>query len=60
MSMTDRLTEGLLKVASKISNQRHMTAIKNAFTALLPIIIMEHFVRCLVMLCVVQLLQESA
>ena len=43
MSMTDRLTEGLLKVASKISNQRHMTAIKNAFTALLPIIITGAF-----------------
>ena len=32
-----------LKVASKISNQRHMTAIKNAFTALLPIIITGAF-----------------
>lgn len=43
MSMSDRLTEMLLKVASKISNQRHMTAIKNAFTALLPIIITGAF-----------------
>lgn len=41
--MGDVLTEKLLIVASKISNQRHMTAIKNAFTALLPIIITGAF-----------------
>ncbi len=41
--MGDFLTEKLLLVASKISNQRHMSAIKNAFTALLPIIITGAF-----------------
>lgn len=41
--MGDVLTEKLLVVASKITNQRHMTAIKNAFTALLPIIITGAF-----------------
>lgn len=41
--MIDRISEGLLVVASKISNQRHMSAIKNAFTALLPIIIAGAF-----------------
>lgn len=43
MSLGDKLTEKLLIVASKISNQRHMSAIKNAFTALLPIIITGAF-----------------
>ncbi|MFR7592823.1 MAG: PTS sugar transporter subunit IIC [Longibaculum sp.] len=43
MSFGDKLTEKLLVVASKISSQRHMTAIKNAFTALLPIIITGAF-----------------
>lgn len=41
--MGEVLTEKLLIVASKISSQRHMTAIKNAFTALLPIIITGAF-----------------
>lgn len=41
--MSEKLTEVLLKVASKISGQRHMTAIKNAFTSLLPIIITGAF-----------------
>ncbi|UTY39658.1 hypothetical protein NMU03_02185 [Allocoprobacillus halotolerans] len=41
--MIDRFSEALLVVASKISNQRHMSAIKNAFTALLPIIIAGAF-----------------
>jgi PTS system cellobiose-specific IIC component len=39
----EKFTEVLLIVSSKISNQRHMTAIKNAFTALLPIIIAGAF-----------------
>lgn len=43
MSLGDKLTEKLLVIASKISSQRHMTAIKNAFTALLPIIITGAF-----------------
>lgn len=43
MSIQDRFTEKLLVVASKISNQRHMIAIKNAFTALLPVIITGAF-----------------
>lgn len=41
--MGEMLTEKLLVVASKISGQRHMTAIKNAFTAMLPIIITGAF-----------------
>lgn len=41
--MGDFLTEKLLWVASKMSTQRHMVAIKNAFTALLPIIITGAF-----------------
>lgn len=41
--MIDKFSEALLVVASKISNQRHMSAIKNAFTALLPIIIAGAF-----------------
>ena len=41
--MIDKFSEVLLVVASKISNQRHMSAIKNAFTALLPIIIAGAF-----------------
>lgn len=43
MSLGDRLTEKLLIVATKITSQRHMSAIKNAFTALLPIIITGAF-----------------
>ena len=34
MKISDSLTEKLLVVASKISNQKHMYAIKTAFTTL--------------------------
>lgn len=37
--MKDKFMNGLLTVASKIQMNRYMVAIKNAFTALLPIII---------------------
>lgn len=43
MGFADKFTEKLLIISSKISNQKHMTAIKNAFTALLPIIIAGAF-----------------
>lgn len=39
----ERFTKALLMVPVKISVQRHMTTIKNAFTALLPIIITGAF-----------------
>lgn len=39
----ENITEKLLVVASKITTQRHLSAIKNAFTALLPIVIAGAF-----------------
>lgn len=41
--MKDKLMNALLAFAGKISSQRHMIAIKNAFTANLPIIITGSF-----------------
>ena len=37
--MTDKLMEAILKVAEKLQTNRYMSAIRNAFTALLPITI---------------------
>lgn len=41
--MKDKVMNNLLKVSTKIQAQRHMTAIKNAFTIMLPIIIIGSF-----------------
>lgn len=43
MKISNSLTEKLLVVASKISNQKHMYAIKTAFTTLMPVIITGAF-----------------
>lgn len=43
MKMSDQLTEKLLMIANKIATQKHMCAIKNAFTALIPVIITGSF-----------------
>lgn len=43
MKMSDQFTEKLLMVANKIATQKHMCAIKNAFTALIPVIITGSF-----------------
>ena len=43
MKISDSLTEKLLVVASKISNQKHIYAIKTAFTTLMPVIITGAF-----------------
>lgn len=39
----ERISEKLLVITSKITTQRHLSAIKNAFTALLPIVIAGAF-----------------
>ncbi len=41
--MTDKLMEAILKVAEKLQTNRYMSAIRNAFTALLPITICGAF-----------------
>jgi len=41
--LSDALTEKLLVIAGKISNQKHMYAIKTAFTTLMPVIITGAF-----------------
>ncbi len=41
--MKDKVMNNLLKASTKIQAQRHMTAIKNAFTIMLPIIIIGSF-----------------
>lgn len=41
--LSDNLTEKLLVIADKISNQKHMSAIKNAFSTLMPVIITGAF-----------------
>ena len=41
--MKDKMMEALLIVAEKLQRNRYMTAIKNAFTALLPITICGAF-----------------
>lgn len=43
MKISDGLTEKLLVAANKIATQKHMCAIKNAFTALIPVIITGSF-----------------
>ena len=43
MKMSDQFTEKLLMVANKIATQKHMCAIKNSFTALIPVIITGSF-----------------
>lgn len=43
MKISDSLTEKLLLIANKIATQKHMCAIKNAFTALIPVIITGSF-----------------
>ncbi len=43
MSFSEAATEKLLVAADKISNQKHMSAIKNAFSTLMPIIITGAF-----------------
>ena len=44
----------LLKLSTKIQNQKYMTAIKNGFTIMLPLIIIGSFVHCLQILFVQQ------
>lgn len=41
--MKDKIMNNLLVIATKIQNQKYMTAIKNAFTKMLPIIIVGSF-----------------
>lgn len=41
--MKEKLMEGILKVAEKLQTNRYMSAIKNSFTVLLPIIICGAF-----------------
>lgn len=43
MKLSDQLTEKALTFASKVSSQKHMCAIKNAFTSLMPVIITGSF-----------------
>lgn len=43
MGFSEAATEKLLVVADKISNQKHMSAIKNAFSTLMPVIITGAF-----------------
>ena len=43
MKFSEQLTEKALAFASKVSSQKHMCAIKNAFTSLMPIIITGSF-----------------
>ena len=35
--MVEKLMNGMLTFAAKLSNQRHLGAIRNAFTMLLPV-----------------------
>ena len=43
MGLSEAATEKLLMIADKISNQKHMSSIKNAFTTLMPVIITGAF-----------------
>jgi PTS system, lactose/cellobiose family IIC component len=43
LKFSDNFTEKMLVIADKIANQKHMSAIKNAFTALMPVIITGSF-----------------
>lgn len=51
MGFSDAATEKLLVIADKISNQKHMSAVKNAFSTLMPVIITGAF--CTLMINVV-------
>lgn len=51
MGFSDAATEKLLIIADKVSNQKHMSAIKNAFSTLMPVIITGAF--CTLMMNVV-------
>lgn len=51
MGFSDAATERLLVIADKISNQKHMSAVKNAFSTLMPVIITGAF--CTLMINVV-------
>ena len=54
MGLSEAATEKLLIIADKISNQKYMSAIKNAFSTLMPVIITGAFVHLLQMLFVLQ------
>lgn len=41
--MKDKIMDSLLKMSMKIQNQKYMTAIKNGFTVMLPLIIIGSF-----------------
>ena len=43
MGLSEAATEKLLMIADKISNQKHMSSIKNAFSTLMPVIITGAF-----------------
>ena len=43
MGLSEAATEKLLVIADKVSNQKHMSAIKNAFSTLMPVIITGAF-----------------
>ena len=43
MSFTDKFSEKMLVFSTKLSNQRHMNAVRNTFNSLLPIIITGAF-----------------
>ncbi len=43
MGLSEAATEKLLIIADKISNQKYMSAIKNAFSTLMPVIITGAF-----------------
>ena len=41
--MVEKLMNGMLTFAAKLSNQRHLGAIRNAFTMLLPVVVTGAF-----------------
>ncbi len=41
--MVEKLMNGMLSFAAKLSNQRHLGAIRNAFTSLLPVVVTGAF-----------------
>ena len=43
MNISEVATEKLLMIANKVSNQKHMSAIKNSFSTLMPVIITGAF-----------------
>ena len=50
MGLSEAATEKLLIIADKISNQKYMSAIKNAFSTLMPVIITVHLLQMLFVL----------